>query len=149
MENAVKEVVNAVQKRLKNHPDTLLVAVDGRSGTGKTIVSKSVAEELGDAVVILVDDFYSRGSLEEWNKKTTKQKADFCINWKRIRTEVLEPLLAGKTASWHPFNWQTNEGLAENTISAKPARIIILDVVYSARPELADLVDLTILIRDA
>jgi hypothetical protein len=38
------------------------------------------------------------------------------------------------------------EGLAADPIVAQPAPIVLLDGAYSARPELADLVDLSILV---
>jgi|SRR3989344_7231735 len=145
-EEAVDKIVAAIEQKLAVREGPLLVSIDGRSGTGKTTLGKAVAEKIG-ATFILGDDFYAGGTFKEWSKKTPKQKADFCIDWKRIRKEALEPLLAGRSATWHPFNWQTNEGLADNTITAKPAKVIILDVVYAARPELADLIDFSVLLQ--
>jgi len=143
---AIDSIVSAIEQKLEGHEGPLLVAIDGRSGTGKSTLAKEVAERV-NGVVILGDDFYSGGSFEDWDKRSPKEKADLCIDWKRIRTEALEPLLSGKSASWHPFNWQTGKGLAEHFIKAQAACVIILDVVYSNRPELSDIVDLSVLVQ--
>lgn len=122
----------------------LLVALDGRSGTGKSTIAKAIAKRVG-GVVIESDDFYAGGTEEEWDARTPKEKANLGIDWRRLRKEVLEPLLAGQSASWHPFDWKTGKGLAEDTMTCNPALVIVLDGVYSARPELTDLVDLKVL----
>ena len=59
---------------------------------------------------------------------------------------MLEALSRGIPASWSPYDWEAGDGrLAENPTTCEPAPVIILEGVYSARPELADLFDLRIL----
>jgi len=123
----------------------LVVAIDGRSGTGKSTLAACIARVVG-ATVVDQDDFYSGGSLEDWRALTVSGKVDRVIDWRRVRTQVLEPLRAGKMASWHPFDWESMAGLAAQTISVSPSPIVILDGAYSSRHELADLVDLSILV---
>jgi len=123
----------------------LVVAIDGRSGTGKSTLTACIARVIG-ATVVDQDDFYSGGSLEDWRALTVSDKVDRVIDWRRVRTQVLEPLRAGKMASWHPFDWESMAGLAAQTISVSPSPIVILDGAYSSRRELADLVDLSILV---
>ncbi len=53
---------------------------------------------------------------------------------------------AGRVARWRPFDWPTWQGLAEEVLTRDPAPVVVLDMVYSGRPELADLVDLAILV---
>ena len=53
----------------------------------------------------------------------------------------------GETASWHPYDWEVDDGsLAATPVICEPAPVIILDGAYSARPELADLFDLRVLL---
>lgn len=68
------------------------------------------------------------------------------IDWRRVRQEVVQPLRAGGQTSWHPFDWETMEGLAPEPITAQPANIVILDGAYSCQPELSDLIDLSCLV---
>jgi len=131
---------------MKKTDRSILVALDGRSGTGKSTIAKKIAERLG-GVGINADDFWAGGSNEEWDKKIPKEKAETAIDWKRIKTEVLEPLLSGSSATWHPFNWKAGKGLSSNVIQRNPSPLIILDGAYSTRPELQDIIDISILIE--
>jgi uridine kinase len=100
-----------------------------------------------DAAMVDGDDFYTGGSDAEWDARTAEEKVARCIDWRRLRSQVLEPLLAGRAASWHPFDWEAGHGLSEQAIVAEPARVVILDGAYSSRPELSDLVGLSVLVE--
>jgi uridine kinase len=141
------EAQGAVQRILELVQDTspIVVAVDGRSGTGKSTLSAWIARHLG-ATVIDQDDFYAGGTIEAWQRLTPREKADRVIDWRRVRGEALQPLRAGRRASWRPFDWEAMAGLASEPITAQPSRIVILDGAYSSRPELTDLIDLSILV---
>ncbi len=123
----------------------VVVALDGRSGTGKSTLAEWMASQLG-GIRVDQDDFYAGGDLQDWQRLTPREKADRVIDWRRVRDEVLLPLRQGRAASWRPFDWDTMTGLSLETISAPPSRVVILDGAYSARPELAELVDLSILV---
>ncbi len=140
------EIVAYIQQAHSSLERLLVVALDGRSGVGKSTLARRVAARLGDCCLIEGDDFYGGGSAAEWDARSAEEKARLCMDWQRLRHEALLPLLAGRSASWHPFNFEAGAGLAEQVRSAKPAAIILIDGVYSGRPELADLVDLAILV---
>ena len=59
---------------------------------------------------------------------------------------MLEPLLAGRQARWRTFAWERGEGLSDHTIVCDPTPVIVLDGAYSTRPELADLIDVAVLL---
>ena len=82
-------------------------------------------------------------------RTVARGKAALVIDWRRLRAEALAPLLAGRPARGHPFDFQAGHGLAAHTVTRDPARVIVLDGVYLARPELADLIDLAILVEAA
>jgi uridine kinase len=132
-------------RELARATSPIVVAVDGRSGTGKSTLSAWIARQCG-ATLIDQDDFYPGGEIDAWRRLTPQQKADRVIDWRRVRAEVLLPLRSGMPASWHPFDWETMEGLASEPITAQPSGIVILDGAYSSRPELADMIDLSILV---
>lgn len=123
----------------------IVIAVDGRSGTGKSTLSAWIALHVG-ATLIDQDDFYAGGDIDMWRHLTPREKAHRVIDWRRVRTEALLPLRSGVQAHWHPFDWEAMEGLASKPITAQPSRIVILDGAYSSRPELGDLIDLSILV---
>jgi uridine kinase len=142
----IEKAISKIDEIMNESKRPILVALDGRSGTGKSTVAKQIAERLG-GIEIIGDDFWMGGSNEEWDKKSPKEKAEQAIDWKRLRTEVLEPLLAGKSATWHPFDWKAGHGLSESAIYGEPKPLIILDGAYSTRPELQDIIDFSVLVE--
>lgn len=126
----------------EQHP--LLVAIDGHSAAGKSTLAAEVASQI-EAAVIDGDDFYAGGTAALWDGMSPAEKAHHCIDWRRQRP-LLEMLKAGETVSWHPYDWDVHDGrLAPRPRVCAPAPVIILEGVYSARPELADLMDLRVL----
>lgn len=120
------------------------VALDGRSAVGKTTLAAQLAEML-EATVIEGDDFYA-GGIEVRSERPAELVAA-CIDWKHQRL-ALEALRAGRDASWHAFDWDAFDGRASAALTVKsPRPIVILEGVYSARPELSDLIDLAVMLR--
>jgi len=77
---------------------------------------------------------------------TPAQRADHCIDWRRQRS-VLEAVAQGREATWHAYDWEADDGrLSDRSRTCRPARVVILDGAYSARPELAGLLDLRVLL---
>lgn len=143
----IARLVAVAESRLRDHGAPLVLALDGRSGTGKSTMAAAVAACLSSCTVIEGDQFYAGGSNEYWESLPAADMADRVIDWSRQRP-VLEALRDGRDAVWHPFDWTTSEpGLAAEPWVSPAAAVIILDGAYSARPELADLVDVRVLVE--
>jgi uridine kinase len=147
-------IVAEINRRMDDRPGRrpMLIAIDGPSGSGKTTLAAAVAAELG-AVIVPSDDFFAAGiTAAEWDAFSPRQRADAAIDWRRLRAEALEPLLLGRAASWHPFDFDAGmrpDGtypMAARAVTRDPTSVVVLDGAYSCRPELADLIDLTVLI---
>jgi uridine kinase len=120
-----------------------IVAIDGKSGVGKSTMARTLSERL-DACLIEGDDFYAGGI--ELRSDSAASKAAACIDWTRQRS-VLEALAAGRTAQWRPFDWEAFDGrLRDELTELEPRPVVILEGVYAARPELSDLLDLRVLL---
>lgn len=152
MKTAVFTIANAIRQTLRHETPPILVAIDGGSGSGKSTLVRFVAQEI-DAVVVPSDDFYAAHIPDAaWNKRTSAERAHDCIDWRRLRLEVLEPLLAGQTARWHPFDFAAGANpdgtynYSAKYQEKKPNPVILLDGAYAARPELADIIDLSVLV---
>jgi uridine kinase len=61
-------------------------------------------------------------------------------------------LLNGKSAGWNAFDFASGTSpdgtykMCSDFVERGPASVVILDGTYSARPELADLIDLSVLL---
>jgi uridine kinase len=121
----------------------VIVALDGRSGVGKSTLAAALADRLG-GTVIEGDDFYAGGTGILGD--SPQSRAARCIDW-RDQVRVLAALKSGIAARYHGFDWDAFDGrkLAQPTI-VHPSPLILLEGVYSARPELAELVDLRFLL---
>ena len=54
------------------------------------------------------------------------------------------PLVAGRPARFRPSDWSVDDGRLAAEKVLRPADLIIVEGVYSARPELTDLIGLAI-----
>jgi uridine kinase len=148
IDQAVETIISEINKIRKNK-NRILVALDGRSGVGKSTLAKLLAEKV-NGVIIVSDDFYSGGNDDKWVNYSPEAKVADAIDWKRLRSEALEPLLAGKSASWHPLDFQPEVGWVgwkKESIKVRPTDVVILDGAYAARPELSDLIDIKVLLQ--
>jgi uridine kinase len=100
---------------------TRLIAVDGRSGSGKTWLAGRLARPL-DAPVIHLDDLYPG-----WDGLT--RVADVLAEW------VIEPLARGEPARWRRFDWGTMIYAEWHTTEA--ADVVVLEGCGSIRSALA------------
>lgn len=140
-QGTVKQVVDAVGRWRADLPGVLVVAIDGHGGAGKSAIAAAVAATVaatsGPAAVVHTDDFFTPAIAGA----AMRQYYD----WRRIRTEALAPLRAGRRATFAPFDWTAGHGVT-GSVTVEPADVVLLEGVFAAAPELADLVDRSILV---
>ena len=150
-------MIDALRRHLEHMLEArgapLIVAIDGRSGVGKSTIASQLAAVL-PATVVPTDDFFAADlTSADWDARPPSERARDAIDWRRLRRLALEPLRAGQPAIWHPFDFAGGEredgsyAISSNAIRRDPAPVIILDGAYSSRPELASLVDCAILVE--
>ena len=71
----------------------VLVGIGGHGGAGKTTLAKRLAAELVDCEVVATDAFWDG--------------VGFDLN--RLRTDVLDPLLAGEAVDFDEWDWATKQ----------------------------------------
>jgi len=149
----IQTVVDAIHRLLDERGPPIVVALDGPSGAGKSTIAATLVGRL-PATVIPTDDFFAADIASSgWESRTAAERAHDAIDWRRMRRSALEPLIAGQTASWHPFDFAGGPradgtyAIAPTPVRREPAPVIILDGAFSARPELADVIDLSVLVE--
>ena len=145
-------ILAEIRRRMAGRSTPLLAALDGPSGAGKSTLADMIAGEL-DAALIPSDDFFAANLTDaDWAARTPAERAADAIDWRRLRNEALEPLLAGRPARWHAFDFEAGlrpDGtypMRADATRCEPSAVILLDGAYSTRPELADLIDLSVLV---
>jgi len=122
----------------KTMSSPVLVAIDGRCGSGKTTLS-DILKEKGPCQVIHMDDFFLRKE-----QRTEERFAEPGGNMDRERLieEVLTPLKDGKCAHMRRMDCSVME-LKENGV-LKPEGIIVAEGSYALHPDLRKFYDLTV-----
>lgn len=87
-------LVRAAEPRLG---DVRLVVVDGPAGSGKTTLAAALADALGGAPVVPMDDLY-----EGWAGLLPAV-------WDRLRTQVLDPVARGGSARYRRYDWDAGK----------------------------------------
>lgn len=147
---SVAAVLAAVDA-LGDLPRPVVVALDGPSGAGKSWLATALALQR-PATVVHGDDFYNPRlaslTVSERHEMAVAEIAESVIDWRRLRAEALEPLVGGQRACFTPYDWEAEDGrLGRLTTQLAPAQLVIVDGVYSGRPELAELVDVAVWVQ--
>ncbi|MFJ9040799.1 uridine kinase [Streptomyces sp. NPDC102406] len=104
-----------------------LVGIDGHAGSGKSTFATRLAEALGGAPVLRLDDLASHDALFEWTD--------------RLREQVLAPLRRGDTAHYETYDWRARRFDAVRELP--PADVVLVEGVgagrRAVRPHLARL----------
>ncbi len=143
---AVDRILSAVRE-VSGSVRPVVVALDGPSAAGKSTLAAALALRTS-AVVLPGDDFYSGDlssiSSAERDGWTGAQVMAAVFDWARLREEALQPLSQGGDAVYLPYDWTAGDGRLgrPRRLAGKP--LVLLEGVYSARPELADLIDLSV-----
>jgi hypothetical protein len=137
-EPPARQVISAaVGWRAGHGAHVLVIAIDGHGAAGKSTIAAAVAEATG-ATLVHTDDFFAPAAPRE-------PGLSGYYDWRRLRAEALEPLRAGRAAEFRRFDWERGRGL-DGTVSVTPAPLIMLEGVFSASPELSDLVDRSVFV---
>jgi molybdenum cofactor guanylyltransferase len=144
---AVSSILDLVAESAKTTDRPVVIAIDGPSCSGKSILAAAVALRSG-AAVLEGDDFYRdtlpRLTATQREAMSDAAVVDAVIDWERLREEGLLPLRAGHHASFQPYDWDANDGRLAPAKTVPAATLIIVEGVYAGRPELAELVDIAV-----
>jgi energy-coupling factor transporter ATP-binding protein EcfA2 len=103
-----------------------ILAVDGRSASGKTTISRRLAEAIPGTAVVHTDDIAWEQAVIDW--------VDLMVGG------VLDPVRRGEAVSFRPPKWE-EKGRAGAVEVPAGRRLLIVEGVGSGRRELAHLLD--------
>ncbi|MFD0407206.1 hypothetical protein [Kitasatospora sp. NPDC127116] len=130
-----KDVADGLLQLSRTQGATRIVAIDGTGGSGKTTLAAAVAGHLDGAVIVHVDDFYRPMPDRERELLDAEQGYHRYFDWERLRDQVLIPLRDDRAARYQVYDWTTGQLGAWREIAS--GTVVIVEGVYSARPELA------------
>lgn len=124
-------VFKAVMKLLETHKgkEPVILALDGRCGSGKSFLANLLAEVFGCSVFHM-DDFYL--PLQDRNADWMSQPAGN-IDRARFLKEVLVPLNKGETIQYRPYSCRSGEMLPPRAV--QPGRFAVVEGSYSLHPD--------------
>jgi uridine kinase len=133
---SASRVAGAAAAWRAGHAGVLMLAIDGPGGSGKTTIASAVAAATG-AALVHTDDFFM-------GRPASPGLAGY-YDWRRLRAEALEPLRARRGAAFRRFDWERGHGL-DGSVAVEPGDLVLVEGVFSAAPELCDLVDRSVFV---
>jgi uridine kinase len=137
----LSELASALEER-RRKDEVLLVGIDGRGGSGKSTLVRSLGRLIEGSVVIEFDDFY-RPSATRLASGDPDIGGNF--EWRRLRDQVLVPLSQGNEAQYQRYDWETDSMAEWHAVQAQG--IVLIEGNYSTRDELRDYYDFRIWVQ--
>ncbi len=124
---------------------TTVVAIDGPSGVGKSTLADALREARNDVSLVRGDDFYRPMDRGARAKLGPAEGYEQYFDWRRLRSDVLVPLSQGMVGRYRRYDW-SNDRL-EEWHQVDPGEFVIVEGVYSTRPELRSFYSLTVFLE--
>lgn len=127
--------------------DILVIGIAGGTGSGKTTLTKQIAERLGESVTVITHDCYYRSHHELTYDERTRLNYDHPDAYEtELLVEHLAALRAGEAVEVPVYDFAIYDRTDETT-TVKPSRVIIVEgIVIFSSPELRDLMDIKVFV---
>lgn len=132
--------VHAIERLCDGSKSPILIAIDGRTGAGKTTLAKYL-RDCFSLNLFHMDDFYLQG-----HQRTRERLSEVGgnVDYERFREEVLLPVLRGETVYYQPFNYLTMDFDLSYGRKIAPKRLNLIEGSYSMHPYFGEVYDLGI-----
>lgn len=102
------EIRDILNRRPPHNGDFYTLAIDGRGGSGKSVLANYLAKLMPDFIVINGDDYF-----EPVRNKILW--GDF--NEARFNHDIIQPLKVGNSFTYRPYDWHVEPHVTERNIS--------------------------------
>ena len=124
---------------------TIVVAIDGGGGAGKSTLAKGICDRLGGVSILRTDHFYLPLNEYPAARLAPDEASRRYFQWERMRDEALIALRRGRAARYQRYDWAKNR--LDEWVIVEPNEIVLIEGVYSTRPEIRPLIDLAIFVE--
>ena len=122
------------------------IGIDGQGGSGKSTLARELARVIPAEVAIAEgDDFYSETSDKEKSLMNPKEGYESYFDWRRLQSAVLLAMRDTSTIlRYQRYDW--NAGAMGDWIEISMPEVVIVEGVYTLRPQLRNWFDVTIFV---
>src|SRR6266481_2730691 len=140
----VRAACSLIERR-KVEGKRLFVAIDGGAGAGKSMLARGIRDHLKSVSILRTDDFFRPLNEHPIASLSAEKLYELYFQWQRMRDEALIPLHRGEAAKYQRYDWSTDRLL--DWVSVEPNEIVLVEGVYSSRPELRPMLDAIIFVE--
>ena len=137
----MEELVALITSLAARAPLTM-VAIDGPSGSGKSTLSAILHRSLPGSQLVDIEHFYTDIGVDPPDGLSPHEAYEQHVDWQALDAQVLRPLRRREPGSYRPYDWIAEK--RSDSAEVRPEGIVLVDGVYSMRPELMDAYDLTV-----
>lgn len=130
------ELAEIIERELKRKRP-LVIAVDGRCGSGKSTLSRRLCDAYPGSVIHM-DDFFLR---PEQRTRERLAETGGNIDYERFEKEVVQPLREGRR-SFEYRRYDCSEERLAGTVKVPGQPLIVVEGAYSCHPRFSGIYDL-------
>ncbi len=138
-ETDLQVLIHAIQRLLQDRP-RVCIAIEGPSCAGKSTLGRLLAHRL-EANLFHMDDFFLR-PVQRTEERLGEVGGN--VDRERFLEEVLNPIQAGESFSYRPYDCHSQGFLP--AVKVTPKRLNIVEGSYSSHPALRSFYDFRILL---
>ncbi|HWL25216.1 MAG TPA: hypothetical protein VNR38_15970 [Ureibacillus sp.] len=133
-------LLDVIHSLVKNSESSLILALEGRCGSGKSTLS-TILKEKFDCNVIQMDDFFLP---PKFRTAERLNEPGGNIHYERFIEEIVNPLKKGLPISYNAFQCSTN---SYSNVDLQPSKLTIIEGVYSLHPKLQSIYDYKVFLK--
>jgi uridine kinase len=133
---SVAELLDCVAALNDGAGRSLLIGISGFGGAGKSTLAADIARQLPGSALIAGDDFIR-------TRPCTGRSSDWsCMDFDRLRGQVLEPVRSGDIARYQSYDWE--KGRPGPWVSLDGVKVVIVEGLGLFQDGLSEAFDLRV-----